>query len=311
MKTYRATFTTTDRDSRGEKLTVYDLESMATSYNQNYVVLTRDHDPRLPPLGRISSAEVVRQANGEHALDGEIEVWECNDTPSSIVGDGRSIPILKTPEHAFEVQYDTPALEHFGGQFLLELAQIANVDATPVYNLKRAVDPLMVLVIAAGAVAAKIAGGFFGALGKDLYDGLKSKLRSTKRSSGSEYLLVLRMATESEAGLVQVDIIVQNPSPEDVDWLFTTGLLQAEEVVKDELGRYVGARRIVVEARERNIELLYWLRADGVPSVMPTGPHQGILGSPISISAVRRDMFVKLERGEDSRPSGQVSQDSP
>ena len=44
-----------------------------------YIPMGIEHDPRIPPLGRVITAEITHLPDGEYALDAKVEVFEEGD----------------------------------------------------------------------------------------------------------------------------------------------------------------------------------------------------------------------------------------
>ena len=90
----------------------------------------------------------------------------------------------------FEIEYDRSYETNEGEELLASLRALsANVKTAPV--VKKAVEPISTLTIAAGAFAlGAIATGFFGRIGEDLYLGLKTALaKYFKRTEHAPRLL--------------------------------------------------------------------------------------------------------------------------
>src|SRR5256885_2323193 len=91
MKRVSARIATTHLDKQGEKMALSALESMAAHIAKTYVPMGVEHDPPIPPIGRIVSASVVQLTEEEYAVEGELEIFE----PDEVVplGDGgRELP---------------------------------------------------------------------------------------------------------------------------------------------------------------------------------------------------------------------------
>ena len=145
MRQYKAILSTTHLDKQGEHMTREDIEDLAEVANQFYIPTGYDHDPRIPPAGRIVSASVEPIEDGHHALYGIIELWDETDEPSSITNDGRIIIQPFEPIKKFDVLYDLTTLELLGRPFLNELAELGGNE--PKYNQKKATEPLSALII--------------------------------------------------------------------------------------------------------------------------------------------------------------------
>lgn len=291
MRKYLVTISSTRTDTQGEQVTRSALESAARRLNAYYIRVGRGHDPRLPPLGRIVSAQVEPIGNGHFALGAELEVWDDTDQPAGIAGDGRTLAPEEEPENAFHVEYDLPAAADLGLPFFQELARIAGPEAKPRYNAKKAVEPLPAIVIAIGAfVLGSIATGFLAKVGEDVYEALKAKLKATTKSHpGRDRLLVVRTAVDVNRQKVGVELVLTNSTDPDIEWLFSSGFMELDAVVKATLEATPEAREIVAECAGGDVRVLYWLRPNGVPSVIKSVPHEELMTLGLSLSAIVTD----------------------
>ncbi|MGH7380874.1 MAG: hypothetical protein ACREKR_01400 [Candidatus Methylomirabilales bacterium] len=230
--------------------------------------------------------------DGHFALNGELEVWDEGDQPNALVGDGRSLAQAADPEHTFDVLYDLPSAVDIGIPFLRELAALAGSDAAPRYQAKKAVEPLSALVIAVGVfTVGAIARGFLRKLGEDLYEKLKEKLKAAaKPRPGRERLLAIQVAVVAADGRrVLVEVVLTDPTEADVETLLTSGLKKLDAVVARTIAENPTAVEVVAELIHGDVRVLYWIRSDGVPSVIKSVPHQELIAQGLSIGAIIDD----------------------
>lgn len=270
MRRAEAVLTSTRVDKHGERLTRDDLVSMVEAFNRKYITIETEHDPRLPPRGRVVSAKVVEQDDGQSALRSVLEFWDESDTPESLHGDGRRIENDAGVQGAFEVHYDRSFLDPEGEVFVHDLARLSSPSAEPIQDLKKAAEPISTLVIAAGAfVLGGIANGFFGKIGEDIFDALKRKLKAWfRRSSSRDRLLILQFPLISASQVILVQSILENPRDEDIETLLSQGLGQLDSLTVHVVTSHERVSRVVTAWRHQRLELLYWVRDDGVPSVI-------------------------------------------
>ena len=79
MRRYTGVISTTRVDAHGDFIQKDELERIAAQMARKYTLMNYGHDPRYPPLGRIVSTRLVKQEDGEYALEGTFEIWERND----------------------------------------------------------------------------------------------------------------------------------------------------------------------------------------------------------------------------------------
>src|SRR5688500_16530412 len=128
MQRLLATFASTRLDREGEIIDRAALEMMAESIGSEYVTFGLMHDPRIPPIGRIASARLVELADGEWAVQGEIECWDAEDSPEQLRGDGRTLSPPKEPIGRFSIGFDRHAEQELGVEYFSELASLAGSD---------------------------------------------------------------------------------------------------------------------------------------------------------------------------------------
>jgi len=266
MRKLEGTMLTTHADLDGERMAPKGLDSFAASVNENYLPFTVEHDIRKAPIGRVASAAVVPLADGEFAVRGVFEVFEEGDTLSSLRGDGRRIRVDRNDVSTFYVKCDRSYETAEGREFLAALRRLSP-DSHVTLQVKKSADPISTLFIAAGVfVGTSIAAGFFARLGEDLYVSLKRLLKTHFgcHSEQRERLLVFQFTTAVGADLAEVQVVLTNPTPEEIDALFLRGFSDLDSY----LSRCAGldsAARFVFEYKDGRLESLYVLRSDCVP----------------------------------------------
>jgi len=63
-------------DKHSEKMALSALEDLVDLVNKQYTPMGIEHDPRIPPVGRVLSAHIEELEDGEFAVDGIAEVFE-------------------------------------------------------------------------------------------------------------------------------------------------------------------------------------------------------------------------------------------
>lgn len=172
MRTLPALFVTTRVDAHGESANRDDLEEMARDIARTFVPIGVEHDPRIPPLGRIATAAVERLEDGYWGLKGTIEAFEEGDTPPSGVSERETL---------LRFQYDMPCVSDdrsFSG--LADQVSIGHIrtllGASAHTERKKAIEPIPVLKIAMAVGTACFADGFLSKAGSDAWDATKPHL---------------------------------------------------------------------------------------------------------------------------------------
>ena len=189
MRLQRSRPSTTHVDLQGDRMALEALQDMARQISERYIPMTVQHDIRYPPVGRMVSAEVISLEDGEFALDAVSELWEPGDTSEVLRGDGRSIPLNVDDHLRFGVIYDRWFFDGEHQAFILDLSQLAG--ETPELQMKKALEPVPILMLVAGGFAlGSIASGFFNQLGSDVYEALKQRLKGFFKSAPERESLV-------------------------------------------------------------------------------------------------------------------------
>ena len=81
MQRAEAIIATTHVDSQGDQLSLEALHDLAARASAAYIPLWVEHDPRIPPRGRIASARVREREDANHEVIATIETFEDSDDP--------------------------------------------------------------------------------------------------------------------------------------------------------------------------------------------------------------------------------------
>ena len=180
MKQIKAIVATGHLDEQGEILTPEFLYGMAEQANKAYIPMWVEHDIAQPPIGRMTHAEVVQMDDGVLAVQSTGEVWESSSDIANIKSDGRKMVIHDVDVPTFEVGFDLTFHDPEGQNIIHDLQEFGK--ARIQYEGRKSKLLVSQLVIAAGVfVAGAIFGGFFKALGEDLYEGLKERLKAIRK----------------------------------------------------------------------------------------------------------------------------------
>ena len=253
-------------DLHGDKMTVDVLRSAVIQINKEYLPININHDIRRPPSGRVVSAQVVELPDGEFALEGILEVFDETDTLESLKGDGRKIPVNNKDIEKFVVEYDRSFRTAEGQEFVKELECLSQQKS--VFKIKKAVDPVSVLIIAGGAfIVGSIAQGFFKNIGEDIYAKLKSKLSEYySKKLRADQILDFNFTVKKQNGLFEVNMFLDNPTREDIEIFLDSGLKQLDTVLKNiPESALQDIANITVEFSKQKLLVKYAVREDAVP----------------------------------------------
>jgi len=244
------------------------LASMVDQLETEVIPMWIEHDPRIPPHGRLIDAEVRERKDGEHELVGCVEVYEDEDLKgeTQIPLLDQTISIGLDEDESGEVIFYNRTFEGEADQRdINEIVEALDAEATR--EEKRSFELLPVLKIAGKYALGAIATGFLGKIGADAYDVLKGKveeLTGRKSDESDECLLVFNPVVEVDGRLVEVKVILTNPSDEDIEAFFDEGLRKLDQILPEHITDN-SVKRIVYEFEGQEIELKFGVRKDAVP----------------------------------------------
>jgi hypothetical protein len=266
MRIIRAVMATTHVDRHNDRLPLEALRSMKQHIDTAYLPFIVGHDPRCPPIGRVVRAEITTLPDGEHAIEADVEVFEPGDEVRS---DGRTVHYRPLPADDLILTVDRTFSQE---EFESAVAAIARLFGTaPVYEVKKALDPIAVIGIGLGTVAVgKFAGAFFSKLGSNAADALCAHLKEVfrrKSSDGQVRLLRIELDFAHEGRQCRAEMIVTGPSESDIEGLLRDGLVEVDRLLPMYLATDV--TRYVFEYASGQTVLKFAVRSDAVP-VFPT-----------------------------------------
>ena len=265
MSIIEATVATTNVDSHNERMTVEALQSMVDAVNESYIPLGIEHDPRIPPQGRVIKAWLEQRDDGATAVKAEIEVFD-GEHKTSPPNDAREIRIKTFVADQLLISFDRNFRGEDDQELLSRLAE--SLDAKLQEEFKKALDPISVLAIGGAFLLGGIAKGFLSKLGSDGYDLLKEtlkKLFGKSKPGEKERLLVLEFEVSYQHERFIVEVIATNPTQEDIDTLLSVELRRLDSLVQRVFRPDAGLRKLVYELKDKNVALQFGVRRDGVP----------------------------------------------
>ena len=263
MKQVEAVIASTRLDSQGERLTRDALVSLAESIGRKFVPVGEEHDPRKPPIGRLLSAAVQDREDGESEVLAILEIFD-EDEPAKEVDD-REI-VLRPSDGPVAISHDWTHLDPADQEDVLAISKI--LGSAPVYEGKKAAEPISVITFMAGTVVGTIAGGFLSQVGADAWTAIKphlNKLFRRKERRKAEQLLKISVFKEIQGANVEVVILATNPEPKDVDGLIDRGLGAIDRLLPMYANRIPDVRRLTFDYNDGHPVLLFGLSKDCRP----------------------------------------------
>lgn len=128
MKTQRHIVATTHVDRHRDRIAKEALEGLVDQSRKHLIPVLFNHDPRVPPVGRMIGAEIQSLPDGEFALVATSEIFEPGDDDTSS-DDSREMRLREFESTGFTVVYDRSYGSDADQAVLEELSGAANVHA--------------------------------------------------------------------------------------------------------------------------------------------------------------------------------------
>jgi hypothetical protein len=249
---------------------------MARKFSASYFPVTVEHDPRITPIGRTSSAELRKRDDGEHELVVTAEIFEEDD--GDYAANGKCFNLPNSDRTGLVIEFDRSFCNPEDRQDVLAIGDL--LGSKPVEQCKKALDPISILQISGKFALIAIAAGFFGQIGADGWTFLKkrlSELFERKRKLKRDYLFVFdALVAVDSSRRVNVQIIFTNPTGSTFDREYADSLANLDLVLPVYVERLPEMRKFVFEAKEGEIDLKFALRADCLP-FRPEKPTRELL----------------------------------
>jgi len=283
MKQMEGVIASTCLDSHGERLTREALADLADSIGRKFIPIGIEHDPRKAPIGRLASAFVRERDDGESEVVAVLEIFEADDQ-SQDGADGREMAI-QSREQELAITCDWTHRDPVDQEDVLAIANL--LGSEPVYEGKKAAEPISVITFIAGTIVGGIAAGFLNQVGADAWALIKVRLnrifsRQDKRKG--EQLLKFSCLREIDGTQVEVVLVATNPNPQDIDDLLDHGLSAVDRLLPLYARNLADLRRLTFEYKDGDSVLLFGVSKD-CKSWRPTVVESTqIIGEPLRLT---------------------------
>lgn len=268
MKTLESVIATTRIDRQNERMALSCLEGMVEQVRSDIIPILRNHDPRIPPIGRLLSARIDKLADGEFAIVGTLQTFEEGEE-IPLLEVGRTIPI-RVPFSNFEVVFDRSYRLKADQDEIDHLVGL--VKASKQEEGKKALEPLSILAIAGIYLLGKFAEGFLQKVGEDSWEAFTSaikRLMGRKRVSTSEFVLQFQFVPSNLPYPLSVQVNITNPSDDDVDIFLSEGMKALDAVVPTLISTRSDLRTLVFDFSRGKTRFRFAIRKDSAP-VLPS-----------------------------------------
>ncbi|UOG18301.1 hypothetical protein [Acinetobacter sp. PK01] len=256
---------TTLLDKQNEKLSLENLNSLVSSLDKYNIPLTVEHDPRKPPVGRVIKGYVRERSDKEFEAVTLIEVFD-GDWDSLEIND-KEFPV-RTAKDNLELSYSFSHNNKKDQDDIKFIDYFLNSKSR--YEAKKSVDPISILSLTGAFILGGIASGFLNKIGSDAWDLIKPKiigLVSKSKNKDIQDLLIFRIIIEKANVMVEVEIILTNPSEIDIEQFLMNTTVKLDNILGDLLNFDSEIRRIVFEQHGEQLQLNYMVRKNCVPLI--------------------------------------------
>ena len=212
----------------------------------------------------VISAHIEELEDGEFAVDGIAEVFEGEEI--EFRDDEREIPIREFTDERLHIGYDRSYRNPDDQQLLEEMR--ASVGGELNQQLKKAIEPISLLIIAGSFIVGSIGAGFLNKIGEDAWDLFKEKLISLmnrKRDQKREYLLSFEFTVRKDGDPLYLETILSNPTESEISAFLQDGLQALDRITPQFFKSRHHLRKIVFEYKEGELRVIFGLRKDAVP----------------------------------------------
>lgn len=271
MKRYTTILATTHVDKHDERLTLEALESLVEQINHQYVLLSVEHDPRIPPIGRVASAKLVRLDDGEYGVEGVVELFETNNSITDAMTD-REIAIPAYTGEKILITVDRSYTHDEESQKIIrELQEHAQIEVRE--EGKKSIEPLSMLTIGIALVVGQFLNGMLAKASADTWDYVKHRISQMLRhnkASNKKSILVYRLYISEPNQQKLIEVVLSNPSPREIEMFHSACLEKIDALVPSLLAAHPLIKKVVLECKMGEVTILYGVRLDGLPMLVDT-----------------------------------------
>jgi hypothetical protein len=157
------------------------VEGMVEQLQGRTLPVGFEHDPTLPPVGRILGGKLIEVGNGEVAVESVIEIFECETraplfSVSQLLDAIAELPPVAIEEGPLRLEIDSRSYKRADLEPLIADARVAGPAEQSDHIVRLSVGPDALLVIALGSGTLWFTKGFFTRLGEKAADAVSEDL---------------------------------------------------------------------------------------------------------------------------------------
>lgn len=264
MKVITAILANDRVDAHGERMSEGALSRMVETARERWIPVGIEHDPRVPPIGRVRDAVLKTETDGTLSVVGTIEFFEVGE-PIPLAEPEKRVAFRRQSAPGIHVTFDRTFRDDASQQLVQEIG--AALRNTPTFEIKKAAEPLSILTLAGGFVLGGIAAGFLKEIGSDAYRLLKEKIKLLfRRDPGTpDRLLIFRAEVQTGDRFVEVQVILSNPTDSEIDAFLADGLRELDALLGTPGLLHPSVDRIVYTYKDARLDLSFAVRQDAAP----------------------------------------------
>lgn len=260
MSLVEVIMSSTKLDRHNECMSLEALEKMADSVNKHYIPVGIEHDPRVPPQGRVIAAEIIQEPHsGEYLLKGIIEKFDGSEMSTNT---DKTIRIDEYNQHSLELHYDRSNKENL--DLISEINEIINSQIAPQFCNKKSLAPLSTFTICGKFIVGAIATGFFAKVGSDIWERLKPKLAQLFiKNKAQEKLFTINFEIINSLDRFLVEIILVNPTEQEFEQLYSS--INNIDNFIDSFCNIQNLAKVVIEFKDGTFNSKFIVTKDCIP----------------------------------------------
>jgi hypothetical protein len=253
-------------------VTLEDLKHQLSLIDHVIVPVYSAPDPRQPPVGRVVSGIIVELGNGEYALDVDVELFDPEFIPDREPSGDKRVALLNRPLGRFGIRCDTISMDPKAMGILMEISDLLDTRLSLWNGTGTSRDGFFTVIIGVGGLSfGYITGSLHRRLGRQKVREIAVKLARVyeiPRNNQPDPLLIFDLdVTDRQQRALLIEVILTNPSREDIESLCTGGLGELDRILPPYYLSRLEPKKIVIHYNEGRFRVLYAVEEHGVPMI--------------------------------------------
>lgn len=263
MKTVVRVFSGDQIDKHGDKITIEALKDMRDQTNANIYPSFMEHDYRLPPIGRVYKAEIIEK-DGSHLLIGEIELFDLDDINKQNPISGKQLVIHQNEINHIQIGFDRSYELNNQIDEIKILQNAIDNEKKPIYEAKKAFEPISCLTLLGAAVLGGLSTGFLNKIGSDIWDKIINVYSKNKKEE-QEKQIIINITVNVNGNYIEATINHTNPEITNIKNATKIGIDIIETVLNEYNKKNIPVKKVVINSDKNGIRHEYSVYIDGTP----------------------------------------------